>query len=168
APGGMSPGAGGADREAPGAGGEHGAGGPGAAKTGPGAEKAAPAAEKAAPGAEKPQRAEGGQPAKEGRPGGNAPAAAGAAGHGGHANLSGDQRTKFKGAIRSHHVEAIHGADFAVRAGTIIPDHYHFYPLPPELIEIVPEYEGYDYILVDNEIIILEPGTRRIVDIIED
>jgi hypothetical protein len=164
----MSPGAGGADRAAPGAGGEHGAGGPGPGKTGPGAEKTAPAAERAAP-AEKAPHAEGGAPAKEGRPGGNGTAgAAGHEAHGGHANLSGDQRTKFKGAIRDHHVEAIHHADFALHAGTIIPDHYHFYPLPPELIEIVPEYRGYDYILVDDEIIILEPGTRRIVDIIED
>ena len=93
---------------------------------------------------------------------------------GDHSNANGhrsvqvtsEQKTRITTTIRSQHVQALHGVSFAVRAGTIVPTQYEFHPLPPEIITIVPDYRGYDYILVDEEIIIIEPGTRRIVDII--
>ena len=40
-------------------------------------------------------------------------------------------------------------------------------PLPPEIITIVPQYRGYDYVVYNEEIIIIEPSTREIVYIIE-
>lgn len=38
--------------------------------------------------------------------------------------------------------------------------------LPPAIVELVPAYEGYDFILVRDEIIIIDPDTYEIVDVI--
>ena len=39
--------------------------------------------------------------------------------------------------------------------------------LPPDVVEIVPAYRGYKYVVVKDEILILEPSTLRIVAIID-
>jgi hypothetical protein len=43
----------------------------------------------------------------------------------------------------------------------------HFYPLPTEVVTIYPEWRGYDFILVGNEIIIINPRSHTIVAILE-
>ena len=42
----------------------------------------------------------------------------------------------------------------------------HWYPLPVEIVEIVPQYRGFYYIVVEDEIIIIAPTTREIVTVI--
>jgi hypothetical protein len=66
-------------------------------------------------------------------------------------------------AVSKEHVKNITHVDFSVHVGTVVPGHYHFYPLPEDVVSFVPEYRGYDYIVVDDEIVIVEPGTHRIV-----
>ena len=78
-----------------------------------------------------------------------------------------EQRTRIRSTLRSEHVQVLHGVNFALSVGTLVPGHYEYHLLPPAIIEFIPEYRGFDYILVDNEIIIIEPGTRRIVDVID-
>ena len=68
--------------------------------------------------------------------------------------------------IRERGFDSIRGADFAVRVGAAVPGRYRFRPLPPEIIDLVPEYEGYDYIVVDDQILILDPDTREVVAVI--
>ncbi len=53
-----------------------------------------------------------------------------------------------------------------VAVGVAIPRDVVIRPLPPEIIEIVPEYRGYDYIVYEDEIIIIQPSTREVVYII--
>ena len=38
--------------------------------------------------------------------------------------------------------------------------------LPPTIVELVPAYEGYDFILVRDDIVIIDPDTYEIVDVI--
>jgi hypothetical protein len=38
--------------------------------------------------------------------------------------------------------------------------------LPEEVIEIVPQYEGYDYIIVGDNILIVDPATMEIVAVL--
>jgi len=77
--------------------------------------------------------------------------------------LDSQQQTKVRDAFRNEHAENITKVDFDVRIGGVVPDHYHFYPLPTEVVDIVPKYRGYDYIMANDEIIIVEPGTHNIV-----
>ena len=48
--------------------------------------------------------------------------------------------------------------------GVAVPSTVVLHPLPPRVIEIVPDYRGYEYfVLADGRIIIVEPGTLKIV-----
>ncbi len=85
-----------------------------------------------------------------------------AMGEGGH-KIAPGKANRIREAIRGEHVEKISHADFSVRVGTVIPSHYHFYPLPEDIVSIVPEYRGYDYVVVNDEILIVEPQSHRIV-----
>ena len=77
-----------------------------------------------------------------------------------------EQRSRIRSVIRGRGFDSIRGADFAVRVGVAVPARYRFRPLPPEILSFVPEYEGYDYIVVDDQILILDPDTREVVAII--
>ena len=39
-------------------------------------------------------------------------------------------------------------------------------PLPADVIRIVPQYRNYQYVVVRNEIVIVEPRTKKIVEVI--
>ena len=71
--------------------------------------------------------------------------------------------------IRNHRVVCLvsnhrSGGLFAV--GTRIPRDVHFVVLPEEIVRIVPQYLGFDYFLVEDEIVIVDPRTLEIVAII--
>ncbi|MES1154941.1 MAG: DUF1236 domain-containing protein, partial [Pseudorhodoplanes sp.] len=40
-------------------------------------------------------------------------------------------------------------------------------PLPAAVIEIYPVWRGYDYVLVGDEILVIDPATLRIVAVLE-
>jgi Protein of unknown function (DUF1236) len=84
----------------------------------------------------------------------------------GSAKLSTEQRSKITTIIKQQKVEPAH-LTVSVRVGTRVPDSVRFYPLPAEVIVIYPEWRGYDYILVGDEIIVINPRTHEIVAIIE-
>jgi Protein of unknown function (DUF1236) len=42
----------------------------------------------------------------------------------------------------------------------------HFVGLPEDVVRIVPEYRGFDYVLVRDQILIIDPDTLEIVAII--
>ncbi len=84
----------------------------------------------------------------------------------GSAKLTTEQRTKITSVIRQHKVEPAH-LNVSVSVGTRIPTSVHVYPLPVEVISIYPEWRGYDYILVGDQIVIINPRTHEIVAIVE-
>jgi hypothetical protein len=55
----------------------------------------------------------------------------------------------------------------SVSVGTRIPATVHLYPLPVEVINIYPEWRGYDYVLVGDEIVVIDPRSHEIVAILE-
>jgi hypothetical protein len=84
----------------------------------------------------------------------------------GSAKLSTEQRTKITTAIKKQSVKPVQ-LNISVRVGASVPSSVHFYPLPTEVVEVYPEWRGYDFILVGNEIIIINPGSHTIVAILE-
>jgi len=81
--------------------------------------------------------------------------------------LSQDQRTRVRDVVVKGHSEArINHVDFDVSVGTVVPRSIRVHHLPGEIVEIVPEYRGYDYIIVGDEIVIIEPDTLRIIAVI--
>jgi hypothetical protein len=84
----------------------------------------------------------------------------------GSAKLTTEQRTKISSVIREQKVERVN-LNVSVNVGTRIPASVHVHPLPQQVIVIYPEWRGYDYILVGEQIVIINPRTHEIVAIIE-
>lgn len=86
----------------------------------------------------------------------------------GAAKLTTEQRTKITSVIKSQKVDHISRAqlNISLNVGTRIPTTVRVHTLPAEVVTIYPEWRGYDYILVDEEIVILDPRTHEIVFII--
>jgi hypothetical protein len=82
------------------------------------------------------------------------------------AKLTSEQRTKITSIIKQHKVEPTR-LSVSVSVGTRIPASVHLYPLPVEVVEVYPEWRGFDYILVGDEIVVINPRTHDIVAIIE-
>jgi hypothetical protein len=43
----------------------------------------------------------------------------------------------------------------------------HFHPLPAEVFVVYSEWRGYDYIVVDDQILVINPRTHQILGILE-
>jgi Protein of unknown function (DUF1236) len=54
----------------------------------------------------------------------------------------------------------------ALNVGTALPGGVNLLPLPANVVGIVPEFRGYNYVVVNDEIAIVQPSTRQVVDII--
>jgi hypothetical protein len=53
--------------------------------------------------------------------------------------------------------------NIAIRIGEPVPRHVRFHRLPREIVSIEPEYRDYEYFTTDDDIVIVEPRTKRIV-----
>jgi len=89
----------------------------------------------------------------------------GQAGAGG--KLSTEQRTKITTVIKSQHVAPLNNVNFSISVGTRIPRGVSFHPLPAEVVTYYPEWRGYEFILVGNQIVVVDPRTLEIVAVIE-
>ena len=76
------------------------------------------------------------------------------------------QRTEFRSSITRLGVSPLRDVAFGLAVGTAIPRSVSLHRLPPAIISIVPEYEGYDFILVRDDIVIIDPDTYEIVDVL--
>lgn len=95
----------------------------------------------------------------------NANVTTGQAGAG--AKLSADQRTKITTVIRNEHVAPTNNIDFSVSVGTRIPrERVSLRPLPGEVVTIYPEWRGYEFFLVRDEIIVVDPRSLEIVAVL--
>ncbi|HTB02785.1 MAG TPA: DUF1236 domain-containing protein [Bradyrhizobium sp.] len=83
------------------------------------------------------------------------------------AKLSTEQRTRITSVIREQHVAPVEHVDFAISVGTRVPHDVRFYPLPTEVVTIYPEWRGYEFILVNDQIVVVDPRTFEIVAVIE-
>jgi hypothetical protein len=86
----------------------------------------------------------------------------------GSVQLSQEQRTKVRDVIVTESSARVESVDFSISVGTSLPQRIHVRarPLPAVLVEIVPQYRTYKFIIVRDEILIIDPETFRIVAII--
>lgn len=82
-------------------------------------------------------------------------------------NITSDQRTEIRQVITETKIEPVPSVDFSVDVGVAVPETVMLHPLPPRIIELVPDYEGYVYfVLADGRIVIVDPDTHEIVLIV--
>ncbi len=84
------------------------------------------------------------------------------------AKLAPEQRTKITTVIREQHVQPVTNVNFEIRTGVRVPrEGVKFYPLPQEVVTIYPQWRGYEFILVGDKIVVVDPRTFEIVDVLD-
>ena len=76
------------------------------------------------------------------------------------------QRTQIHERLAHTRVDRIEHPQFSVSVGAEIPRSVHVEVVPPEIVEVVPEYQGFDYVMVGDEILIVDPDSLQIVAVI--
>jgi hypothetical protein len=83
------------------------------------------------------------------------------------AKLSTEQRTKITTVIRNEHVAPVNNVDFEISVGTRVPrERVSLRPLPSEVVTVYPEWRGYQFILVRDQILVVDPATFEIVAVL--
>jgi Protein of unknown function (DUF1236) len=87
--------------------------------------------------------------------------------HAGKHRVSEDQRTELKRVFSESHVKPAPQINFSVGVGAHVPREVHLYQLPPRIVEIIPDFEGFMYFeLPDGRIAVVDPNSLEIVLII--
>lgn len=81
-------------------------------------------------------------------------------------NINDQQRTRISASISHLNVQPLTNVNFSLSVGTAVPRDIRLQPLPAEVVEIVPQYRGYDFVLVKDEIVIVEPSSYKIVAVL--
>ncbi|MBI5265126.1 MAG: DUF1236 domain-containing protein [Bradyrhizobium sp.] len=83
------------------------------------------------------------------------------------AKLSTEQRTQITSVIREQRVTPVNNVNFTISVGTRVPrEGIELHALPPRVVSIYPEWRTYKYILVRDEIVIIDPNTYEIVAVL--
>ncbi|MBR0855308.1 DUF1236 domain-containing protein [Bradyrhizobium liaoningense] len=83
------------------------------------------------------------------------------------AKLSTEQRTQITSVIREERVAPVTNVNFNISVGTRVPrEGITLHALPSRVVTIYPEWRSYKYILVKEEIVIINPDTYEIVAVL--
>jgi DNA mismatch repair ATPase MutL len=93
------------------------------------------------------------------RPGGNAAAV-------GKVQISSTTATRISEALISTAPATSQNINIAVNIGAPLPGEVELLPLPPAVVSLVPEYQGFEYVVVNDQVAIVQPSTRVVVEII--
>jgi hypothetical protein len=77
--------------------------------------------------------------------------------------LSEQQQTRVRETVLKQRNARVTNVNFSVTVGTRVPREVRLVVLPAAVIEVVPEYRSYRYVVVGDDIVIVDPGTYEIV-----
>ncbi|MET0968074.1 MAG: DUF1236 domain-containing protein [Tardiphaga sp.] len=83
------------------------------------------------------------------------------------AKLSSEQRTKVTTVIKQQNIKPVTNVNFSISIGTRVPRDVEFHPLPAEIVTVYPDWRGYDFILVNDQILVINPRSYEIVAVID-
>lgn len=81
-------------------------------------------------------------------------------------NINDQQRTRISQSVSRLNVQPLNSVNFSLSVGTAVPRDVRLQPLPAEVVEVVPQYRGYNFVLVKDEIVIVEPSSDKIVAVL--
>ncbi|MBN8913190.1 MAG: DUF1236 domain-containing protein [Rhizobiales bacterium] len=81
--------------------------------------------------------------------------------------LTGEKRSKAQSAFRSHRSEAVvKDVNIDVSVGVVVPRTVRLYAVPEDVIVIAPEYRSYKYFIYEDKVVIVDPATYDIIDVL--
>jgi hypothetical protein len=81
-------------------------------------------------------------------------------------NINDQQRTRVTQSISRLNVQPLTNVNFSLSVGTAVPRDVRLQTLPADVVEVVPQYRGYSFFVVRDEIVIVEPSTYKIVTVL--
>lgn len=81
-------------------------------------------------------------------------------------NINDQQRTRVTQSISRLNVQPVTNVNFSLSVGTAVPRDVRLQTLPADVVEVVPQYRGYNFFVVRDEIVIVEPSTSKIVTVL--
>ncbi|MDB5580954.1 MAG: hypothetical protein JWR80_6130 [Bradyrhizobium sp.] len=81
-------------------------------------------------------------------------------------NINDQQRTRVTESITRLNVQPINNVNFSLTVGTAVPRDIRLQTLPADVVEVVPQYRGYNFFVVRDEIVIVEPSSHQIVTVL--
>ena len=76
------------------------------------------------------------------------------------------KRTEFRQSITKTGVSRVTDVNFSLNVGTAVPRSVTLHPLPTAIVTLVPAYRSYRFVLIRDDIVIIDPDTYEIVDVI--
>lgn len=84
------------------------------------------------------------------------------------AKLSTEQRTQITSVIREERVAPVTNVNFSISVGTRVPrEGIELHALPSRVVTIYPEWRSYRYVMVREQIVIIDPNTYEIVAVLD-
>jgi hypothetical protein len=80
--------------------------------------------------------------------------------------LNTEQQTSIGQTIARHNVKPVSNVNFSIAVGTKVPTPVQLRALPSDLATFIPQYRGYSYFVVEEQIVIVDPGAHEIVAIV--
>jgi Protein of unknown function (DUF1236) len=85
---------------------------------------------------------------------------------GGNVTLTTEQRTKIRQTVLTGNAPRATNVNFSVSVGTVVPTSVRVVAVPTVIVDIHPEWRGYMYFVVDDQIIIVDRN-HRIVAVLD-
>ena len=86
----------------------------------------------------------------------------------GGAQISQENAAQIAKVLLATSTPVAQNVDAAVSVGSPLPGDVDVRPLPSAVVAIVPEYRGYEYGIANSGVVIVEPSTRKVVEVIRD
>ena len=80
--------------------------------------------------------------------------------------LDTQQQTSIGQAMAQRGFKPLTNVSFSIAVGTKVPAAVQLRALPSDLVTFVPQYRGYSFVVVEEQIVIVDPGTHEIVAIV--
>jgi hypothetical protein len=82
-------------------------------------------------------------------------------------NLNTEQRTRIRETVlKESNAPRVGSVNFSVSVGTVVPTSVRIVRLPAPIVEIYPAWRDYDYFVVGDEIVVVDPRDHRIVAVL--
>jgi hypothetical protein len=82
-------------------------------------------------------------------------------------SLTTEQKQKIRtSVISSSSAPKVSNVNFSLTVGTVVPRTVKIVEVPATLVEVHPAWRGYKYFIVNDQIVIVEPDTLKIVTVI--
>jgi hypothetical protein len=85
----------------------------------------------------------------------------------GSKQLTSEQRATIHTVVREQKVQPAANVNFAISVGALVPRTVTFRPVTTEFVTVNPAWRGFEYFLVGDRIVIVNPRTLEIVAVVE-